>query len=99
MKRWLFLIPWEWSGACCEVAPFEGIYVATPSMEPTLSRGGPLFRGQGVPLFQAAPKGEIIVFPSPVAKDKDLIKRVVGLPGETFEIREKKVYIDDKTPG
>lgn len=31
------------------------------------------------------------------AEDEDFIKRVVGLPGETIEIREDVVYVDDRT--
>jgi len=45
-------------------------------------------------------RGDIIVFEFPEDRDKsyfkrrDFIKRVVGLPGETIEIRQKNVYID-----
>ncbi|MBN1825041.1 MAG: signal peptidase I [Candidatus Eisenbacteria bacterium] len=38
-------------------------------------------------------RGEIAIFRSP-ADDKDYIKRVIGLPGETVEIRENRVFID-----
>ena len=38
-------------------------------------------------------RGEIVIFRSP-ADDKDYIKRVIGLPGETVEIRENRVFID-----
>ena len=37
---------------------------------------------------------EIIVFKYPEEPDRDYIKRVIGLPGETVEVREKKVYIN-----
>jgi signal peptidase I len=39
-------------------------------------------------------RGDVIVFKYPVEPDRDFIKRVIGLPGETLEIREKKVYIN-----
>ena len=32
----------------------------------------------------------------PEEPDRDFIKRVIGLPGETVELREKKVYINGK---
>ena len=35
-----------------------------------------------------------IVFKYPEEPDRDFIKRVIGLPGETVEVREKKVYIN-----
>lgn len=40
--------------------------------------------------------GDIIVFKFPEDEKKDFIKRVVGLPGDTIEIKEKKVYINGK---
>ena len=41
-------------------------------------------------------RSEIIVFKYPEEPDRDFIKRVIGLPGEKVELREKKVYINDK---
>jgi signal peptidase I len=39
---------------------------------------------------------DIIVFKFPEQPDRDFIKRVIGLPGETVEMRNKVVYIDGK---
>jgi signal peptidase I len=39
-------------------------------------------------------RGDIIVFKYPEQPDRDFIKRVIGLPGETLELRNKKVYIN-----
>ncbi len=39
-------------------------------------------------------RGDIIVFEYPVEPDKDFIKRVVGVPGDIVEIRDKKVYVN-----
>mgnify|MGYP001193205069 FL=1 len=41
-------------------------------------------------------RGDIVVFKYPEEPERDFIKRVIGLPGETIELREKKVYIDGK---
>jgi signal peptidase I len=37
---------------------------------------------------------DVLVFKYPEEPDRDFIKRVIGLPGETVELREKKVYIN-----
>lgn len=39
-------------------------------------------------------KGDIIVFKFPKDPSKDFIKRVVGVGGDTVEIRDKKVYVN-----
>src|SRR3981189_430384 len=39
---------------------------------------------------------QIIVFKDPEEPGRDFIKRVMALPGETVEVREKKVYINGK---
>lgn len=39
-------------------------------------------------------RGDIIVFKFPEDEKKDFIKRVIGLPGDTLEVREKIVYIN-----
>jgi signal peptidase I len=41
-------------------------------------------------------RGDILVFKYPEDPDRDYIKRVIGLPGETVEVREKKVFINGK---
>jgi signal peptidase I len=37
---------------------------------------------------------DVIVFKYPEEPDRDFIKRVIGLPGETVELRQKRVYIN-----
>jgi signal peptidase I len=41
-------------------------------------------------------RGDIIVFKYPEDPSRDFIKRVIGLPGDTIEMRNKKVYVNGK---
>jgi signal peptidase I len=47
-----------------------------------------------LPALTEPKPGDIIVFRAPHEPDKDFIKRCIAVPGQTLEIRDKKVYID-----
>jgi signal peptidase I len=68
--------------------------VEGPSMEPSLHQGQYLIINKIVYKLHPPRRGDIIVFHHPSSTGRDLIKRVIGLPGEMVEIREGKVYID-----
>jgi signal peptidase I len=45
-------------------------------------------------VFHGPQRGDIVVMRDPRRPDQDLIKRVIGLPGETVEIRNGMVYVN-----
>jgi signal peptidase I len=56
----------------------------------------PLSIGKAILPVRPIRRDDIVVFKYPDQPERDLIKRVIGLPGETVELRNKKVYIDGK---
>ena len=73
----------------------EPVYVASPSMEPALRTGTLLILDKLTLRSRPPRRGDIVSFRSPV-EDIDLLKRVIALPGETVEMREKAVFINGK---
>ena len=45
--------------------------------------------------FKHPQRGDVIVFIYPEDESKDFIKRVVAVEGDTIEVKEKKVYVND----
>jgi signal peptidase I len=41
-------------------------------------------------------RGDIIIFTFPMNHEMDFVKRVIGLPGDVIEVRDKKVYINGR---
>jgi signal peptidase I len=72
--------------------------VPTPSMVPTIQPWDRLFVEKITHRFKGLERGEVIVFAPPEQsrlKD-DLIKRLIGLPGDTVEIKAGKVYVNSE---
>jgi signal peptidase I len=65
-----------------------------PSMQPTLFAGQHLLISRLHYLFGDPQRGDIAVFDPPDAATEMLIKRVIGIPGDTIELRRKQVVID-----
>lgn len=73
-------------------------YVPSCSMENTIMTGDRLLGLRFSYALKEPERGEVVVFRYPVDEyfgvDTDYVKRIIGLPGETVEIREGAVYVD-----
>jgi len=71
----------------------ERVMVHNHSMEPTLTSGNIILIDKLSYTKRKPKRYEIIVFENAAAKE-DLIKRIIGLPGESVRIVHGKIYID-----
>ena len=72
------------------VAPFM---ISGESMMPTLEDGERVIVNELVYRFSEPKRGDIVVFYYP-EEDKDLVKRVIGLPGDTVEMKNDQLLIN-----
>jgi len=72
--------------------------VPTPSMVPTIQCGDRLFIEKITHRFKGLERGEVVVFEPPADSrlTDDLIKRLIGLPGDTIEIKEGTLYVNNE---
>jgi signal peptidase I len=72
----------------------EPITIASGSMEPTLRTGEHYLLDKVTLRTRALRRGDIIIFRCPVGDHLQMGKRVIGLPGDTVELKEKTVYVN-----
>jgi signal peptidase I len=77
----------------------EARYIPSSSMEPTLEINDRLIIEKITYHLREPQRGDVVVFsPTDVLKQQDFkdafIKRVIGLPGETIEVRNGQVYVN-----
>jgi len=68
--------------------------VVMSSMEPNFQDGECIMVNKVCYRSSGPQRGEVIVFDPPFDSPHPFIKRVIGLPGETVEIKNEKVFID-----
>ena len=74
---------------------FEPIFVSGDSMIPTLHNGESL-GVEKISRYSSLPsRGEIVIVTDP-DNNETLVKRVIGLPGDTIEVKDRTVFIDGK---
>src|ERR1700690_968047 len=80
----------------------QTFFIPSGSMEPTLHVGDRILVNKLSVRFGTINIGDIIVFKAPPAEKcddgeyQDLVKRVIGLPGDVMSSKGNSVYIDGK---
>lgn len=94
---------WEWTKALLVAIAlaviirtflFAPFLVDGQSMDPNLADQERLIVNKLIYMAREPKRGEILVFHA--TSEKDYIKRVIGLPGETIEFKDDTLYIDGK---
>jgi signal peptidase I len=80
---------------------FQSFYIPSPSMTPALKPGDRVLVSKLSYRLHDVRRGDIVVFKRPPhvqagPEVKDLVKRVIGLPGDTVEARDGQVIVNGK---
>ncbi|MBU9888507.1 MAG: signal peptidase I [Candidatus Omnitrophica bacterium] len=102
-KRWLWA-KWKNWGEPLLIAALLAIFIRTfifgpykiptGSMKPTFMEHDKIFVDKLSYRFRPPERGDIIVFKYPLDRKKDFVKRLVGLPGDTVEIRNGVILVN-----
>jgi signal peptidase I len=78
------------------VRPFviEAFWIPSASMVPTLKYGDRVLVNKFIYRFTEPERGDVIVFKSVEGDGQDLIKRVVGVPGDEIAVRGGKLFVN-----
>ena len=75
---------------------YQPVKVEGTSMAPLLSDQERIFINKFVYRFEPIHRGDVVVFWYPQDRSKSFIKRVIGLPGDSLEIRAGELYVNGK---
>lgn len=64
------------------------------SMVPNFSEGDRVVVNKAAYWFGEPQRGDVIIFEEPSGSTEDFIKRVVGIPGDTVEIKNQAVFVN-----
>lgn len=75
---------------------FQAYEIPSGSMEDTIKTGDMVFAEKVSKNFESPKAGQIVTFDDPKNEGRILIKRIIATGGQTVDIRNNKLYIDDE---
>ena len=80
------------------IKPFvvQAFWIPSESMVPTLEVGDRVFINKFIYRFAEPQRGDVVVFESVEDGDTELIKRVVGLPGDEVAVRDGSLLVNEE---
>lgn len=69
--------------------------IPSASMENTIMTNDRVIGSRLTYYFREPQRGDIVIFPFPDDESIYYVKRIIGLPGETVDVRDGHVYIDN----
>ena len=79
------------------ISAFQTVTLQESAMEPTYSVSEKFFVNRALYKVSSPKRGDVIVFKTSASDSAALhIRRVIGLPGETVQVKDGKIYINGK---
>ena len=100
--RWASLPPWlvlagtVFASLFVRVLVVEAFKIPSSGQYPTLQIGDHVFIDKLSLLWRAPERGDLIVHMHPCAPERDYVKRVVAVAGDTVEVRCNVLYVNGK---
>jgi len=76
-------------------ATIQTFIVVMTSMEPSFHDGQRLVVNKATYFFGEPERGDVVVFKAPGNRQGDYIKRIIGLPDDTVEVKDRLVFVND----
>jgi signal peptidase I len=74
----------------------QAFRIPAQSMAPGILRGDHVLLNKAIYRIKAPARGDVVIFPNPDDRRLYFLKRIVALPGDTLEIRNNRILINDQ---
>src|SRR3989344_3426643 len=73
--------------------------ISGASMEPNFHNGEYILTNKIEYKFREPTRGDVVIFKSPLNKEIDYIKRIIGMPGKTVLLKDSAIYVSGQKVG